>query len=272
MCSYNAVNGIPTCASPDFLTHTLRDMWNFTGFVVSDQGAIHDISNGHAYASNETTGSADAINAGCDVNDGTVYASNLADAVTSGLVSPSRVDAALVRFLTQRFAVGSFDAPADVPWTNVTPAVMNSAVHRALARDAAAQSMVLLNNSRRVLPLTLSTPTGTGTLASRRTLLLLGPFADNGEALRGGKPDYETGHYVTYTEGLAQHPAVVAEGFGVVNVSVTSVNGPVDAAARASIAAAVARAQQDDVAVVLLAVGTDIARARTLGGNRHLLC
>lgn len=43
MCSYNAVNGKPSCASPELLQGLLRDKWGFDGFVVSDCGAVSDI-------------------------------------------------------------------------------------------------------------------------------------------------------------------------------------------------------------------------------------
>lgn len=43
MCSYNALNGEPTCASPGLLQDRLRDSWGFDGFVVSDCGAVADV-------------------------------------------------------------------------------------------------------------------------------------------------------------------------------------------------------------------------------------
>ena len=46
MCSYNAVNSVPTCAN-SFLNSVLRDEWNFTGYVTSDTGAVADIYTEH---------------------------------------------------------------------------------------------------------------------------------------------------------------------------------------------------------------------------------
>ena len=43
MCSYNALNGEPTCAKPSLLQGRLRDEWGFDGFVVSDCGAINGV-------------------------------------------------------------------------------------------------------------------------------------------------------------------------------------------------------------------------------------
>ena len=50
MCSYNSINGVPTCASP-LLNHTLRGAWGFDGYVTSDSGAIEDIYKAHGYRS-----------------------------------------------------------------------------------------------------------------------------------------------------------------------------------------------------------------------------
>ena len=50
MCSYNAVNGVPTCASPDLLQKHLRQDWTFRGMVVSDCGAVEGFSRNHKFA------------------------------------------------------------------------------------------------------------------------------------------------------------------------------------------------------------------------------
>lgn len=50
MCSYNAVNGVPTCASPDLLQKHLRQDWTFPGMVVSDCGAVEGVFQNHKFA------------------------------------------------------------------------------------------------------------------------------------------------------------------------------------------------------------------------------
>jgi len=57
MCSYNAVNGVPTCAS-SFLTSVLRGAWNFTGYITSDSGALEDIYQQHKYVATEVEAAA----------------------------------------------------------------------------------------------------------------------------------------------------------------------------------------------------------------------
>jgi beta-D-xylosidase 4 len=67
MCSYNSVNGVPTCASSYFLQTILRDHWNWTAeqqWVTSDCDAVEDIWDTHNYTSSPEQAAADALNAG----------------------------------------------------------------------------------------------------------------------------------------------------------------------------------------------------------------
>ena len=70
MCSYNAVNNVPSCANSFLLNDTLRGTWNFTGYVTSDSGAIRNIWESHKYVPTEQQAVADALMAGCDINSG----------------------------------------------------------------------------------------------------------------------------------------------------------------------------------------------------------
>ena len=69
MCSYNAVNGVPACASKLLLTDVLRNKWKFQGYVVSDEGALEDIVYCHNYTTTFPKAAAAAVNAGCDLED-----------------------------------------------------------------------------------------------------------------------------------------------------------------------------------------------------------
>ena len=64
MCSYNAINGMPSCANQDLLVKQVRERWGFQGYVVSDCGAIDDISGEHHYTADAIHGAAAALNAG----------------------------------------------------------------------------------------------------------------------------------------------------------------------------------------------------------------
>jgi beta-glucosidase-like glycosyl hydrolase len=64
MCSYNSINGVPTCADTR-LTQILRGTWEFDGYITSDSGAIHDISGAHKYLNmSAEEGTAAALKAG----------------------------------------------------------------------------------------------------------------------------------------------------------------------------------------------------------------
>lgn len=57
MCSYNALNGVPTCANDWLLKDVLRDRMNFTGYIVTDCGALSGVTHGHHYAIDDTQAS-----------------------------------------------------------------------------------------------------------------------------------------------------------------------------------------------------------------------
>jgi beta-glucosidase-like glycosyl hydrolase len=66
--SCGRVNGVPACASNQLLSQTLRQEWNFTGFVVSDCGAVTDVALHHHYVTNISAAVAATTRAGCDLN------------------------------------------------------------------------------------------------------------------------------------------------------------------------------------------------------------
>ena len=70
MCSYNALNGVPTCADPYILQTVLREHWNWTeyGYVTSDCDSLQNIYLPHAYASSREQAVADSLTAGTDLN------------------------------------------------------------------------------------------------------------------------------------------------------------------------------------------------------------
>ena len=73
MCAYNSVDGAPACANPRLLEEILRKQWGFSGYVVSDCGAIGDIYLHHKFAPTAEAGVAKAIQAGTDLNCGVEY-------------------------------------------------------------------------------------------------------------------------------------------------------------------------------------------------------
>ncbi len=190
MCAYNRYLGEPACASPALLETILRREWGFGGYVVSDCGAIDDISMTHKLVKTPAEASAISLKAGCDLSCGTTYAA-LADAVKQGLVNERDLDVSLERLFTARVRLGMFDSPARVRYAQTPITVVDRPEHQSLALEAARQSIVLLKNEPRVLPLRKNA----GTIA------VIGPNADDEEVLLGNYNGTPT-KSVTILEGI----------------------------------------------------------------------
>jgi len=174
MCVYNSVAGVPGCASDDLLQKWLRDQWGFTGYVVSDCGAVNDIVANHHYTPTQGGAAVAAVKAGTDLTCGTEYLT-LVDEVKAGNISEADIDRAVTRLFEARFRLGMFDPPARVPYARIPYSENDSAAHRELAREAARSAIVLLKNQGNVLPLG----------ASARRIAVIGPSADDPIGLLG---------------------------------------------------------------------------------------
>ncbi|TRV71566.1 glycosyl hydrolase [Streptomyces sp. 130] len=132
----------------EMINGVLKDRMGFEGFVISDYKAIDQLPGD--YASDVRT----SVNAGLDMimvpTEYKEFTKTLQDEVAAGRVPQSRIDDAVSRILTQKFRLGLFEQPyADT--ANLEK--IGSAEHRAVAREAAAESQVLLKNDGGVLPL-----------------------------------------------------------------------------------------------------------------------
>lgn len=170
MCAYNAVAGVPACASDLLLKTYVRDAWGFKGYVVTDCDAIYDMTRFHFYRLNDAESSAESLKAGVDLNCGNAYAA-LPEAVSRGLIPESLMDQSLNRLLDVRKRLGIDGAPS--PWSKISPDAINTPQAQGLALQAAEQSLVLLKNNG-VLP-----------LKPGQTVAVIGPNADTQETLRG---------------------------------------------------------------------------------------
>jgi beta-glucosidase len=135
MSAYNQVNGEFCGQNRALLTDILRGEWGFEGFVHSDW--IKGVHQPYAAA------------AGLDVeNPEPIVYAKLADAVADGTVAPQVIDQACRRILRTQLRI----TDRQDPLAAYTPDMVASEAHRALAREAAVKSMVLLENDG-VLPL-----------------------------------------------------------------------------------------------------------------------
>lgn len=153
MVDSGAVNGVPATSSHYLLTTVLRDRMHFDGVVVSDWNDIAALQSKYHIAADYEHAAAIAINAGVDMAmepfNPVAFETAVTQAVTDHLIRPSQIDESAGRVLALKFRTGVFDHPL------VDPAAANQTVgmDAGLARQAAAESTVVLQNRGSVLPL-----------------------------------------------------------------------------------------------------------------------
>jgi beta-glucosidase len=191
MSGFNDLNGVPTSGNKKLLTDTLRGEWGFNGFVVSDYRSVKQLIY-HGFAKDEPHAAILGSTAGVDMEMvSQTYIENLPGFVRKGIISEDVLDTAVRRILRVKFSLGLFDNPYVDPKLQDT--VILAPKHRELARQAARESMVLLKNENKLLPLNKNI----------KSIALIGPLADNQKDLLGtwslaGKSD----DVVTILKGL----------------------------------------------------------------------
>jgi beta-glucosidase-like glycosyl hydrolase len=181
MNSYSDVDGVPAGADPWLLTDVLRDEWGFEGTVVSDYWAVPFLASMHHVAADTDEAGAMALFAGIDVElpDTLGFGNGLVERVRNGELSEVLVDRAARRLLTQKVQLGLLDA-GWTPEGSVGDALtdLDSADNRALAREMAERSVVLLDAGT-ALPLR-----GVGR-PPVRSVAVVGPCADDPRTFMG---------------------------------------------------------------------------------------
>ena len=154
MSAISALNGVPGIAHTALLTTTLRNEWNFDGFVISDCDTFPAMVHTWAWASDAPQASATALRAGGDINCGPGYAA-LYNATRQGYISRSEIEVAARRVLRMRLRVGDLQPPATDPWRAHAPpiATVGGAAHVAVAEAVVAGGTVLLHHQEGTLPL-----------------------------------------------------------------------------------------------------------------------
>jgi beta-glucosidase len=167
MASFSDLNGVPATANEFLMRQVLRDEWGFQGFVVSDWASIEQLSV-HGITANDREAALAAVTAGINMEMATTtYADHVTGLLEEGRIDMTLIDEMVAGILRVKFALGLFENPYTDPST--LPAMAN-AEHLAIARETALQSLVLLENRDRTLPL------DAGKLGS---LAVIGPLADD---------------------------------------------------------------------------------------------
>src|ERR1700689_5371067 len=247
MPAFNPLNGVPASANPFLLQTILRDEWGFDGLVVSDYTAVMELTH-HGIALDPAMATEKAITAGVDIDMMShYYDAELPALVKSGRVPMAVVDEAVRRVLRVKFALGLFDHPF-TEGPEVTGAVPE---HRPLVRRAAEESFVPLQNNPAsgtvndaLLPLAAAT----------KRIALIGPLADDASDMVGAWSgannfgDVRTSR-ATMAERAQQSGAILTYEKG------TEISGTSDS----GFAAAVAAAQNSDVAILALGESSDMS-------------
>ncbi|GAA2556260.1 glycoside hydrolase family 3 protein [Winogradskya consettensis] len=170
MASYNLINGRPATVDPDLGT-LVRSWSDQPLFNVSDAYAPYNLTGSQKYYATQPEANAAVIKAGLDsftIDDGngTPTVTSIKAALAQGLLTTRDIDAAAGHALSIRFRLGEFD-PDGGPYARIGADVINAPAHQALARETAADAMVLLKNDRKALP-----------LATGKDVAVVGPLGD----------------------------------------------------------------------------------------------
>ena len=146
MTAFNEYDGVPATGNQYLLKDLLKGEWNFQGFVVTDYTSINEMVH-HGYARDEAEAGVKAVNAGVDMDlQGEVYFSYLRGLVDSGFVREKTIDDAVRRILNVKAKLGLLDDPYLYCDRARENQVVSNPEIKALSRDAARRSMVLLKN------------------------------------------------------------------------------------------------------------------------------
>ncbi|XP_010452969.1 PREDICTED: beta-D-xylosidase 3-like [Camelina sativa] len=195
MCSYNQVNGKPTCADPDLLSGVIRGQWKLNGYIVSDCDSVDVFYTNQHYT--KTPGEAVAISilAGLDLNCYHFTDEHALEAVKAGVVNEAAIDNAISNNFATLMRLGFFDGdPKKQLYGGLGPKDVCTAENQELARDAARQGIVLLKNSAGSLPLSPS---------AIKTLAVIGPNA-KADVTMIGNYHGDPCKYTTPLQGLAE--------------------------------------------------------------------
>ncbi len=177
MASYNKINGVYASENPYTLTEILKGEWAFKGFVISDWFGVKS--------------TAAAANGGLDLEmpgPAQWMGDKLLKAVNEDLVSEELIDDKVRRLLRIIIKSGAFEEPADRPEQAV-----DKAEHRQLARQAAAEGIVLLKNEQHVLPLDQK---------KVKSLAIIGPNARVAQIQGGGSARVKAHYAITPWAGI----------------------------------------------------------------------
>jgi beta-glucosidase len=194
MMAYSDFEGVPVAKSKELLKGILREEWGFDGFIVSDCGAIGNLSSRKHYTARDPVEAAnEALAAGIATNCGDTYNNpSVIAAAKDGTLNKENLDYTCRTLLRTMFRNGYFEhnPSRQLDWNKIYPG-WNSPEHKAIARQAAREAIVLLENKDNILPLP----------PSAKTIAVIGPGADD---LQPGDytPKLQPGQLISVLSGI----------------------------------------------------------------------
>jgi len=221
MTSYNSVDGSPASAQSWMLNRLVKDEWGFPGFVISDASSVGGANVLHFTAADYAEAAAKSVSAGLDV----IFQTQLdhenlfSPPFIDGRIKPEVIDRAVARVLRAKFELGLFDNPYVDP--DEAAKENGSLAHRELALRAARESIVLLKNEKKILPLPVEVKS-IAVIGPDATEIRLGGYSGPGNAkisiLEGIKTRLENTAEVRYAPGCRREERafipVPTESFG----------------------------------------------------------
>lgn len=164
MSSFNDISGVPGSANHYIMTEILKERWGHDGFIVSDWGAIEQLKN-QGLSATKKDAAMRAFNAGLEMDMMShAYDRHLKELVEEGKVTTAQVDESLRRVLRLKFRLGLFERPYTPATTEKERFCRPQSM--AIAAQLAEESMVLLKNANKILP-----------LADKKKIAVVGPMA-----------------------------------------------------------------------------------------------
>lgn len=200
MCSYNKINGKPSCGDAGLLSGVIRGDWNLNGYIVTDCDSLDVMYNYQRYTNTPEETAALGLNSGVDLDCGSFLGKHAEAAVNQGLVNESRIDIALTNNFATLMRLGFFDGdPKNLMYGNLGPKDVCTTASQEIAREAARQGIVLLKNTAGSLPLSSS---------SIKSLAVIGPNANVTHTMIGSYEGVPCS-YVTALQGLGASVSTV---------------------------------------------------------------
>ena len=252
MNSYSDIDGIPAAADPYLLTEILRERWGFTGTVVSDYWAVPFLATMHHVAADFEQAGVLALGAGMDVElpDTLGFGQHLVNRVRRGEIPEAVIDRAAGRLLRQKVELGLLD-PGWTPESSVSAAAdrdLDSASNRALARELAERSIILLDAGT-ALPLSGADRPELSRVA------VVGPCADDPRTFMGcyAFPNHVLPRYPGRGMGIEVPSALDALRTELGDIEITYAQGcSVQGSDRSGLAAAASAAGEADVCIAFV--------------------